>query len=88
LLKAKSGLFHLTNTGYASRYELAKCFINKMGAENIIVPVSIDNFRTKAKRPIFSAMSNLKITKTLAISIPKWEESIDKFVEIFREVHL
>lgn len=85
LEKGLIGLFHLTNSGYASRYELTKYFLNKMGAKNIVVPVSIDNFKTKAKRPVFSAMSNLKISKILDVSIPKWEESTDKFVKIFRE---
>ncbi|MCK4810127.1 MAG: dTDP-4-dehydrorhamnose reductase [Candidatus Omnitrophica bacterium] len=82
LEKGITGLFHLTNTGYASRHELARYFINRMGTENIIVPVSIDTFKTKAKRPMFSAMSNLKIKKTLDIAIPKWEESTDKFIRI------
>lgn len=88
LEKEITGLFHLTNSGYASRYELAKYFLNKMGAENIIVPVSISNFKTKAKRPMFSAMDNSKISETLDIVIPTWEESTDEFVNIFREEFL
>ena len=84
LKKGIAGLFHLTNSGYASRYELARYFVNKMGLDNIIIPVSINNFKTKARRPLFSPMSNSRIAKTLGISISTWQESMDKFVRKMR----
>ncbi|MCK5450436.1 MAG: dTDP-4-dehydrorhamnose reductase, partial [Candidatus Omnitrophica bacterium] len=56
-----SGLYHLTNSGYASRYELAKYYIQKMKRENFVIPVPGSNFTTIAERPGFSAMSNKKI---------------------------
>jgi len=74
------GLFHLTNSGYASRYELTKYFLNKIDAKNIIVSVSISNFKTKARRPMFSVMSNQKISKVLDIKIPTWEEATDRYI--------
>lgn len=80
LEKGISGLYHLTNSGYASRYELAKYFIIKMELDNIIMPVSMSNFKAKAKRPLFSCMSNRKISNALNIRIPYWEDSVNKFV--------
>jgi len=85
LEKGAAGLFHLTNSGYASRYELAKHFIDKMGSDNIIIPVSVTNFKTKADRPLFSAMSNETISKTLDITIPMWEESLEKYIRVYKK---
>ena len=75
----------MTNSGYASRYELAKYFINRMGLENVVVPVPVSSFKPKARRPLFSAMSNKSISRELNISIPVWEEGINRFVEILKK---
>lgn len=74
------GLFHLTNSGYASRYEWAKYVLKKMNRKNILYPVSKDIFNLPAKRPGFSAMSNVLISKSLEIEIPSWEDSVDDYL--------
>jgi len=86
LKKGLKGLYHLTNSGYCSRYELAKYFVKKMGLDNILLPVPASSFiltgtgKAMAKRPLFSAMSNGKISKELNISIPEWEDGVDRFI--------
>ena len=74
------GLYHLTNSGYCSRYEWAKAILRKKGIDKFIRPVSMDSFDLPAKRPKFSAMSNRTITDRLGISIPTWEDAIDRFL--------
>ena len=81
LKKRISGLYHLTNSGYASRYELSKYFIKKVELDNIIMPVPLSQFSTKAQRPLFSAMTNELLSKILNISIPTWDQSLDLFVQ-------
>ncbi|HOW35024.1 MAG TPA: dTDP-4-dehydrorhamnose reductase [Candidatus Omnitrophota bacterium] len=78
------GLYHLTNNGYASRYEWAKCFLKKSGFQNAVIPVPSDYFPTKAKRPLVSFMSNAKISKKLGIVIPSWEDAVDRFIKDLR----
>jgi dTDP-4-dehydrorhamnose reductase len=73
------GLYHLTNSGYASRYELAKKYCSLKKYKNTIIPVPLSDFTSKAKRPVFSPMSNALICKTLQISVPHWEESLEKY---------
>lgn len=75
-----NGLFHLTNSGYSSRYEWAKYVLKKMNKKNILYPVSKEIFNLPAKRPGFSAMSNVLISKSLEIEIPSWEESVDDYL--------
>lgn len=79
LEKGLRGLYHLTNSGYCSRYELAKYFLGQMGLNNTLEAVSMNDFKLKAKRPLFSAMSNAKITKDLNQIIPSWQDAIDRF---------
>jgi dTDP-4-dehydrorhamnose reductase len=71
-----TGLYHLTNSGYASRYEWAKEILRIKGINKFIYPVSKDIFNLPAKRAKFSAMSNEKICKDLNIEIEDWKESL------------
>ena len=75
-----TGLYHLVNSGYASRYELAKQFLKLTKQDNIVIPVPIDTFETTAKRPKFSPMSNQKLANDLNVSIPSWEESLNNYI--------
>jgi len=75
------GLYHLTNSGKASRYELAKEFVKFNKFDNEILPVPMASFNSKVQRPLFTAMSNKKISTELNINIPEWKYSLKKFVD-------
>ncbi|MCM8813741.1 MAG: dTDP-4-dehydrorhamnose reductase [Candidatus Omnitrophica bacterium] len=83
LAKGLTGLYHLTNSGYCSRYEWAKYFINKMELDTLVIPVAAATFTTKAKRPAFSCMSNRKLSDALGRPIPSWEDAVERFVLAF-----
>ncbi len=74
------GLFHLTNSGYCSRYEWAKLILRVRGEERFVRPVSLDSFPLPARRPAFSAMSNRSIATTLGMDIPTWEAAVAEFL--------
>jgi dTDP-4-dehydrorhamnose reductase len=74
-----TGLYHLTNSGYATRYEVARHYLNLIGRDNIVIPTTIDSFPTPAKRPFFSAMSNAKLSAALNEPIPPWQEAMARF---------
>lgn len=80
--KGLRGLYHLTNSGYASRYEVARYFLERVGLRNLVLPVSSDYFPSPAKRPYFSAMSNAKISKDLNIEIPDWRVGVNRYIEL------
>ncbi len=83
--KGLRGVYHLTNSGYASRYEVARFFIERRGMDNLILPVRSDSFPSPAKRPYFSAMSNLKLSQALDVHIPHWKIGIENYVEAMFE---
>ncbi|SNR59710.1 dTDP-4-dehydrorhamnose reductase [Desulfurobacterium atlanticum] len=75
-----SGLYHLTNSGFTSRFEWARAVFEILGVDKFIRPVPSSVFSLPAKRPLFSPMSNKKISKELSVSIPYWEESLREFL--------
>ena len=83
--KGLSGMYHLTNSGYASRYEVARYFLERLEMDNLILPVGSDHFPTPAQRPYFSAMSNRKLSDALNVTIPDWQLGIDRYIEAMSE---
>ena len=86
LKKKLRGLYNLTNSGYASRYEFARYFFRKMDINTLILPATEKDFPCLAKRPFFSAMSNAKISKALKTDIPDWQDAVDRFVKRFGKI--
>jgi len=74
------GLFHLTNSGFCSRYEWATCILKNLGIRKFVRPVPMDLFHLPAKRPKFSAMSNVNLSGKLGVTIDTWEESLGAFL--------
>jgi len=78
LEKGLTGLYHLVNSGYASRYDWAKEYFRINNIKKFIYPAYQHEFNLPAKRPRWSVMSNEKICKELGIEIIEWEEALKK----------
>lgn len=78
--KGLTGTYHLVNGGRCSRYEWAKYYCQRKEIGTEIRPVPSDHFAAKAKRPRFSCMSNGKICAALNISMPSWQDAVDRIV--------
>lgn len=69
------GLYHITNAGFASWYDLAKelfAFTNKTVQ---LVPVPSTAFPRKAQRPKKAVLLNTKIYQ-----LPKWEDALREYL--------
>lgn len=80
LNKDLRGLYHLTNSGYTSRYEWAKLIAKILKLDVLLLPVNKSEFKLAAERPYCSAMDNSKLSKELNYTIPDWEESLKYFL--------
>lgn len=76
-----TGIYHMTASGCASRFEAARCFLTKMGLKNHLIPVASDYFPSPARRPRFSALSNAKLAADLGIAIPDWKSGVDRYAQ-------
>jgi len=73
------GRWHLTNSGYASRYETARFFLKCLKKDCFVIPVSSDAFPSPARRPFCSVMSNRRLAAALHADIPPWEDAVERF---------
>ncbi len=80
LQKGLCGLYHLTNSGFASRFEWANLLKEVLSLRVEINPAKMEDFNLPAKRPKFSAMANSKIANELGIYISEWD------IELKRQV--
>jgi len=80
-----TGLFHLTNSGRASRYEWGKFVLEQLGRDNAVAPVPMNSFPSAVQRPAFTAMSNQAIEKALGIKIPSWQTACSNYLSVRRD---
>ena len=78
--KGLNGLYHLTSSGYCTRYEWAIFVLKELGMNNKIIPVSKEIFNLPALRPDFSAMDNSLLSKDLGIELPDWKEDLKRYL--------
>ena len=81
----KYGLYHITNSGEASKYDQAKYVLEKIGWEGKLNRAKTADFNLPAKRPEYSKLSSEKVEKLLGEKIPTWQSGIDRFLEEMKE---
>ena len=81
----KYGLYHITNSGEASKYDQAKYVLEKIGWTGKLNRAKTKDFNLPAKRPEYSKLSSEKVEKLLGEKIPTWQSGIDRFLEEMKE---
>ena len=81
----KYGLYHITNSGEASKYDQAKYVLEKIGWEGKLNRAKTVDFNLPAKRPEYSKLSSEKVEKLLGEKIPTWQSGIDRFLLEMKE---
>jgi len=71
------GLYHMTNSGYCSRYEWAKYILEKIGWQGKILRAKSKDFQSAAKRPKFSVLDNFPLKE-----MEGWKEATERYLTI------
>ncbi len=80
IMTDKFGLYHMTNTGSCSWFEFT-CEIFKLMNINIdIIPVSSEEFGSRAIRPKYSVLDNLNLRKLGIKDLRKWDEALRNYL--------
>ena len=79
------GLYHITNSGEASKYDQAKYVLEKIGWKGKLNKVKTEDFNLPAKRPKYSKLLSDKVEKLLGEKIPSWQSGIDRFLKEMKE---
>jgi dTDP-4-dehydrorhamnose reductase len=77
-----AGVFHLVNSGQASRYEWAKEIINDKKIIVPITPMKLDDYPRASKPPKYSALSTEK-AKKLGIALRNWKNACREYLDTY-----
>ena len=86
----KPGIYHWTNSGKTTWFDFAN-LIKKLGARKglisrpaAILPVSSQDFKTKAVRPVFSVLDSQSLIELIDHQPSNWEASLEEMLERLR----
>ena len=86
ILTDKYGTYHATNEGSCSWYEFACTIFAEAGVEVNVVPVTSEEYSTKANRPKNSRMSKEKLTQMGFERLPGWQDALHRYIEELKKV--
>jgi dTDP-4-dehydrorhamnose reductase len=75
------GLYHMTNHGSCSRYEIARHIVHFIGATSNVIPVNSAHFPLPAPRANSEAMRNLNLELTGMDRMSSWQRALDAYLE-------
>lgn len=74
------GIYHCSGEGECSWYDLALEIFNQLNVKVKVSPVSYVEYKTKAKRPVYSVLDNSKINQNY--QMPHWRGSLREYLSI------
>lgn len=76
------GVFHVTNSGTATWFELAQAAFTVAGLDaGRITPITTAEYPTAAKRPAYSVLDNAALRLQGLPLLPDWRASLDRLVK-------
>lgn len=76
------GIYHLTNSGYVSRYDYARRILELTGRAHVPVePITLAEFQRASTPPRFAPLANY-MAAGLGITLRPWEEALAEFVAV------
>jgi len=75
-IKNKKEIYHFSNEGVCSWYDLAVQIVELSGNKVKVIPCSSDRYPSKVKRPAYSVLDKTKIKNDFEYEIPYWLDSL------------
>ena len=76
----KSGIYHLTNVGEHSFYQLTKEIYKIMNIDKNVIPVNRNCITNEFRRPSYSSLRNTKAAE-LGITMPRWDDALKRYLK-------
>jgi dTDP-4-dehydrorhamnose reductase len=74
------GIYHFANSGYVSRYEMARFIFEKLSMKVDLQPCKTSDYNSPAARPLNSRFNCSKIEALLGESIEQWQVPLEHFL--------
>lgn len=75
------GIYHYSNQGVCSWYDFAYEIVSTLNLKAKVIPITTNEYPTKAKRPQYSVLNKQKISNLLGADIPHWRKSLLECLE-------
>ena len=82
----KYGYYHATNDGFCSWYEFCKKAYELCNIKTDVLPVTSEEFPTKAKRPLNSRLSKKSLTENGFSLLPLWEDALKEYLTNIKRI--
>ncbi|MGR6337100.1 dTDP-4-dehydrorhamnose reductase [Priestia megaterium] len=79
----KYGIYHISNSGSCSWYELAKEIFKEAKMEIKVIPCTTAEFPRPAARPAYSVLEHMSIELNQFSSIRSWREGLSAFIKSY-----
>jgi dTDP-4-dehydrorhamnose reductase len=77
-------ILNYANQGVCSWKIFAEAIVNELKYKTTIQGIPTSAYTTLAKRPKYSILDTERIEKELGVTIPTWQESLKKCIQIFK----
>jgi dTDP-4-dehydrorhamnose reductase len=79
-----AGIYHYSNEGVCSWYDLAVETIKEAGLDCRIIPILSEEYPVVAARPSYSVLNKSKIKENYNLEIPHWRTSLKKCINLLK----
>ncbi|MGL5098707.1 MAG: dTDP-4-dehydrorhamnose reductase, partial [Fusobacteriaceae bacterium] len=81
LATKRYGLYHLSNSGEASKYSQAQYVLDSIGWTGTLNRGKSSDFKLPAKRAEYSKLDSSKLEAVIGEKLPTWQSGIDRFLD-------
>lgn len=81
----ESGVYHFSNEGAISWYDLAQAIFEISEIDCKVNPVLSDQFPSVVKRPHYSVLNKSKIRSRFGVEVPYWKVSLKNCIEVLKK---
>ena len=78
------GMYHFSDEGVCSWYDFTKTIHRIAGITCDVRPIETKDYPARTPRPHYSVLNKAKIKATYGITIPHWEESLERCMKILQ----
>lgn len=75
------GIYHYTDDGVCSWYDFARHILRTAHPTCIVRPIPTSDYPTPAARPAYSVLDKTRIRQAYGVSIPRWQDSLDRCLQ-------
>ena len=74
-------IFHYSNEGVCSWYDLAIEICRQIRCKGKIFPIESSEYPQAAKRPVYSVLNKSKIKEVYGVDVPYWRDSLERCIK-------